>query len=232
MTQIERLKMQLKKLGLKTMANIFEEEAEKAAKTNMSYTGFLARLVEEEMVSKAERSINAKIAKAKFPCIKTLESFDFSFQPTLPATRVKELAQLGFLDRAENVIFVGPSGTGKTHLAISLGVKACMARKRVLFTTVSALLDQLAASTVDKSLGHRLEALSRLDLVIADELGYMPIDPQKANLFFQFVSARYEKGSIILTTNQQFDRWVFLQQTNSSTVGAIFLAMTLLLLLY
>ena len=128
MTEVERLKQQLRKLGLHTMAAIFEEEAEKAARSQMSYTAFLARLADEEAAAKAERSINAKVAKARFPAIKTLESFDFSFQPSLPAAAIRELAELGFLDRAENVVLVGPSGTGKTHLAIALGIKACMAR--------------------------------------------------------------------------------------------------------
>ena len=207
MTEVERLRQQLKKLSLHTMAAIFEQEAEKAAKIQMSYTAFLARLADEELAAKTERSINTKVAKARFPAIKTLESFDFSFQPSIPVATIKELAELGFLDRAENIVQVGPSGTGKTHLAIALGLKACMARKRVLFTTVHALLEQLVAATVDRSLGSRLEMLSRLDLVIADELGYMPVDTQRANLFFQFVSCRYEKGSIILTTNKSFDQW-------------------------
>jgi len=207
LTEVERLRQQLRKLGLHTMAAIFEEEAEKAAKSQMSYTAFLARLADEEVAAKTERSINAKVSKARFPAIKTLESFDFSFQPSLQPATIKELAELGFLERAENVVLVGPSGTGKTHIAIALGLRACIARKRVLFTTVHALLDQLVAATVDRSLGSRLEMLGRLDLVIADELGYMPVDAQRANLFFQFVSCRYEKGSIILTTNKAFDQW-------------------------
>jgi len=207
MTEIERLREQLKRLRLHTIASIFEDEASKASKSQMSYTTFLARLVDEEMVSKTDRSINARIAKARFPAIKTLEAFDFSFQPSLPAAAIKELAELGFIDHGYNVLFVGPAGTGKSHLSIALGLKACSQRKRVLFTSAMSLLDQMIATVVSHTLGKMLEALARLDLLIVDELGYMPIDNQRGNLFFQLVSRRYEKGSIILSTNKPFDRW-------------------------
>ena len=198
---------QLKRLSLHTMAAILETEVEKASKSHMGYTAFLARLVDEEVANKTDRSINARIAKARFPAIKTLESFDFSFQPSLPATQIKELAELGFVGRGHNVLFVGPAGTGKSHLSIALGIKACGQRKRVLFTSAMGLLDQLVASDVSHTLGGTLEMLGRLDLLIVDELGYMPIDTRRSNLFFQMVSRRYEKGSIVLTTNKSFDRW-------------------------
>ena len=185
----------------------FEDEAAKASKGQMSYTAFLARLVDEEVVNKTDRSVNARIAKARFPATKTLESFDFSFQPSLPAARIKELAELGFIDHAYNVLFLGPTGTGKTHLSIALGLKACAQRKRVLFTSAMSLLDQMVAATVSHTLGGMLEALGRLDLLIIDELGYMPIDTHRGNLFFPMVSRRYEKGAITLTTNKSFDRW-------------------------
>lgn len=207
MTETERLRAQLKRLTLHTMASIFEAEAEKASKSQTSYTAFLAKLADEEIVAKTDRSVNARIAKARFPAIKTLEGFDFGFQPGLSAARFRELAELGFLDQAANVVLAGPPGTGKTHLAIALGIKACQAKKRVLFAQTADLLDQLVAATVDRSLAKRLDGLSRLHLLILDELGYMPMDRQRANLFFQLVSSRYEKGSIIVTTNKSFDRW-------------------------
>lgn len=113
MTDLELLRTQLKRLGLRTMAQVFEEEAQKAAKTQMSYTAYLARLTEEELANKVDRSINARIAKARLPMVRTIEGFDFSFQPALPAARIRELAELGFLARAENIVFVGRPGTGK-----------------------------------------------------------------------------------------------------------------------
>lgn len=140
MAELEGLRDKLKRLSLNNMVSIFEDEANKASKSQMSYTAFLARLVDEEVVNRTDRSINARVAKARFPAIKTLELFDFSFQPSLPATRIKELAELGFIKHADNVLFVGPTGTGKTHLSIALGLKACNQRKGVLLY----LSDELA----------------------------------------------------------------------------------------
>lgn len=204
---IETLREHLKELSLKAVSAIFEEEAEKAAKAKLSYTEYLARLMQAEVIRKLDSSVNAKIGKARFPRQRTLESFDFSFQPGLNEKQIRELANLGFVQKKENVIFMGPSGVGKTHLAIALGIKACIARQRVLFLTASDLLEHLYSSMADGSTAAKLEALSRLHLLIIDELGYMPIDKQGANLFFQLVSRRYEAGTIILTTNLPFEQW-------------------------
>lgn len=207
MGEMAYLKENLKRLGMNTVAAILETEVDKAIKSQASYTAFLGRLVEEELAAKVDRSINARIAKARFPAIRTLESFELGFQPDLPIALIKELARLDFLDRAENICAVGPPGTGKTHLLTALALKACEARKRVLFTQATALLDQLVACTVDGSLGRRLADLGRLDFLVVDELGYMPMDSRRANLFFQLVSTRYERGSIGISTNKPFDQW-------------------------
>lgn len=207
MSEVERLRTQLKRLSLHTIAQIFEEEALKAAKSEMSYTAFLARLVDEEIVAKTDRSINARISKARFPMLRTLEEFDFPFQPSLSAARIRELAELGFLARAENIVFVGRPGVGKSHLSIGLALRACQARKRVLFTQAPDLLEQLLAAEVSRNLGKLIEILGRQDLLVVDELGYTPMDAHRANLFFQVVSHMYTRASLIVTSNVPFDGW-------------------------
>lgn len=202
-----QLKTQLGKLGLYSMADQFEAEADRAAKSESSYTSYLARLVEAELADKADRSINARISRARFPLLRTLEGFDFSFQPGLQAARVRELASLSFLDQAANVLFVGGPGVGKSHLAIALGLRACQARRSALFSHAPDLLDQLVAADVSHTLGKLLDQLRRLDLLICDELGYLPMDARRANLFFQLVAARYTKGSLLITTNVAFEGW-------------------------
>lgn len=207
MSEIERLRGQLKRLSLHTIAQIFEEEALKASKSEMSYTAFLGRLVDEEIVAKTDRSINARVFKARFPMMRTLEEFDFPFQPSLSAARIRELAELGFLARGENIVFVGQPGVGKTHLSIALAMRACQARKRVMFMQAGDLLEELLAAEVSRNLAKLIENFGRQDLLVVDELGYTPIDKRKANLFFQVVSHMYTRASLIVTSNVPFDGW-------------------------
>lgn len=207
MSELERIRTQLKRLALPTMADCFEREAQTAAKTEMSYVAYLARLIDGELAAKVDRSVAIRISKARFPVLRTLEEFDFAFQPSLPAARIRELAELGFLDRAETILFVGRPGTGKSHLATALALRACTARKRVLFVHAPELLEQLLAADVARTLPKLIDTFGRLDLLVIDELGYLPMDSHRANLFFQLVSHLYTRTALIVTSNVPFDGW-------------------------
>ncbi len=215
------LKEHLQILSLKTVASIFEEEAIKALKTKISYTDYLKRLIEEEVANKTDRSIQAKLRKAKFPQLKTLEMFEFSFQPSVDAKYINELSHLAFMKKAENIVFLEPPVVGKSHLAIALGIKAGLARKRVIFISTAELADELMAAYTTKTLADKLTALCRIDLLIIDELGYMPLSKEAANLFFQLISRRYEQGSVILTSNKSFENWGEIFAGDSTLASAI-----------
>lgn len=197
----------LKMLSLHRIREIYLQEAENAANTKLSYQEYLHRLVEQQVLSKIERSINAKMQRASFPQVKRLEEFDFSFQPKINEKLIRELATLEFITQARNVLLIGAPGVGKTHLAISLGIKATQARKRVLFFSAEQLTQDLAAAEVSGRLNKMLDIMTRIDLLIIDELGYLSLNKQTAKLFFQLISKRYEKGSIIVTSNKSFEQW-------------------------
>lgn len=174
------------------------------------YPGYLRWLIiipEKLYLVHWDRGIQAKIKKARFPQLKTLEMFDFKFQPCIDQKHINELAHLGFIDRAENIVFLGPPGVDKTHLAIGPGIKACFNRRRVLFISASELVDELVLALSTRTLSERLAYLCRIDLLIIDELGYMPLSRKGANLIFQSISRRYEHGSIILTSSKPFQDW-------------------------
>ncbi len=210
----KRLEAQLQALKLAGILTCYHELAERAANGKLQYEEYLSLVLEEELTGKTERSQKSKIQKARFPFIKTMEEFDFSFQPGIGEKEMLRLGALEFIENKGNLVFLGPPGVGKTHLAVGLGIKACRAKYRVLFVTAQKLIEELMLSVRDGSITQKLLAYSRLDLLIIDELGYMPISREQANLLFQLISLRYERGAIILTSNYNFDDWGKVFQDN------------------
>lgn len=205
--QLHQVQANLEKLKMNRMAKLLPDYLKTAADRNLPHLDFTEGLVEEEIAFKTERAIKHKLKRAKFPQVKTLDTFDFSFQTSISKKKILELANLSFIDRKENVIFLGPPGVGKTHLGIALGVKACEGRYPVLFFTANTLIQNFTASLADRTLDEELRRLARCPLIMVDEIGYLSIDKLGASLFFQFITSRYEKGSIILTSNKSFSSW-------------------------
>lgn len=202
-----QIESHLKALQLKGILANYREISSQAVKARLPYEEYLALVLEQELKRKNESSINTKVFKAKFPFVKTMEEFDFSFQPALNEKEVIRLSSCSFIEEKNNIILLGPPGVGKTHLAVALGIKACKAKYRVLFISAQKLLEELTLAKKDGTIFAKLLAFSRLHLLIIDELGYMPIPREQANLLFQLVSIRYEKASVIITSNYNFDQW-------------------------
>lgn len=196
-----------KKLRLPYVSEHYRSEIDNAIKTKASYEDFLYSLLKAQVMEKLDNAVNRAIKSAGFPVIKRLEEFDFSFQPQVDEKKIRELANLHFLDLAQNIVLLGPPGVGKTHLAIALGLRACLTRKKVLFLTVQNMLHQLKVAEASGRLIKTIDSWVKLDLLIIDELGYMALDKRAATLFFQLISKRYEKGSLIITSNKQPNEW-------------------------
>jgi DNA replication protein DnaC len=168
----------------------------------------LDRLFEEELATRESRRVRNALKLSGFPALRTLDSFDYAFQPSLDKARVAELASLSFLEKKENVLLLGPPGVGKTHLAIALGVKACQCGFSVYFTTLDDLIKNLSAADAAGKLKQKMRTYTRKSaLLVVDEVGYLPLSRKEANYLFQLVSARYEKSSLILTSNKSFTEW-------------------------
>jgi DNA replication protein DnaC len=181
--------------------------AERARDEGWDYEAYLAAVLAEEVSARDSHGGSARVKAARFPAVKTLDDFDFTVQTSVSRQVIAHLAQLDFLAEAQNVVFLGPPGTGKTHLSIALGVAAARRGHRVAFATAHQWVNRLGAAKRAGRLDEELERLSRIPLLVVDEVGYIPFDPEAAALFFALISSRYERRSLIVSSNKTFSAW-------------------------
>ena len=205
--QVDRIQDQMQQLKLVRTATELPQLLQEASKKELAYTDLLEELFSRELAAKQERHASMKTTMARFPFHKSLESFDFKFQPSIDPKVVRELATGRFIADADNVLLLGPPGVGKTHLAVGLGLKACALGYRTAFTTASGLITTLIRAHQENRIEEKLKQLVQPKLLIIDEIGYLPLERLGANLFFQLVSRRYERGAILITSNQSLTGW-------------------------
>lgn len=201
------LNHRLKSLRLPTVLREYGKLAKQAAAEGLDHVQFLARLIELEIIDRERRMIERRIKAAKFPAVKSLDSFDFKAIPALNKMQVLELARCEWVDRRENVIALGPSGTGKTHIALGLGLSACQKGLSVGFVTAAALVHELMEARDERRLLRLQKQMVSHKLLIIDELGFVPLSKTGAELLFELISQRYERGSTLITSNLPFDEW-------------------------
>jgi len=201
------LKHHLKQLKLPTMESECEEMALRCAKENVDHLGYLLQMAERELLEREARATERRLKTARFPNLKTLESFDFKAQPSLNKMLVNELMRGTYLVQRESIILIGQPGTGKTHLATAFGIKACQLGKKVKFFRITELITKMIEARDERTLERFKRGLVSLDLLILDELGYVPASKLGSELFFDVISTAYERMSVIITTNLPFAQW-------------------------
>ncbi|MBE0430003.1 MAG: ATP-binding protein [Thermoleophilia bacterium] len=197
----------MEKMKMDHLAPQVDSVLEQAAKKDMNLREFLTLALETEWRGRHLKGVESRLAQARLPWVKTIDQFDFSFQPSIDRKVVRELSGLAFAERAENVILLGPPGVGKTHLSIALAVKAVEAGHRVLFLTLESLIMRLTRARSENRLERQLQQLTYPKVLVLDEMGYLPMSREDASLFFRLLSRRYEKASIIITSNKSFSDW-------------------------
>lgn len=197
----------LTKLKLEHLAAQMEAVCEQAAQRDLDYQSFLCEALAVEWRGRDQKGVETRLQQARLPWLKTLEQFDFDFQPSLDRRQVRELAGLSFIERAHNVVVLGPPGVGKTHLSVALAIKAAEAGYSVLFLTLETLMTRLMKAQAENRLDRALQQLGYPKLLIIDEIGYLPLSRLEASLFFRLVVRRYERGSLMVTSNKSFLDW-------------------------
>jgi DNA replication protein DnaC len=208
-------------LRLTQIRNRYVEAADNAAKRNISHLEFLAELVETEAAAREESAVARRLRDARLPFVKTLEQFRWSHPEKINRAQVENLFHLNFIGRKENVVFLGGCGLGKTHLATAIAAKACQEGHSVLFAGAVDIVNSLSAARAASCLDKALEKYARPQLLVMDELGYLPIDKLGADLLFQVISKRYERGSLLITTNRPFKKWAEIFNNDSTVTSAI-----------
>ncbi len=211
----------LKYLKLPFMREHYQSAADQAARKNWTHIGYLENLAEGEAALRRDHSIRRRIGQARFPVIKTLDQFNWSWPKKINRMQVKNLFRLQFVADKSNVIFLGGVGLGKSHLAAALGYQACLKGHSVLFATAVDVINTLAAAQAAGRLKQELKKYIRPSLLVLDELGFLPIDKAGADLLFQVISLRYEQGALVITSNRAFKDWVEIFNNDSTLTSAI-----------
>jgi DNA replication protein DnaC len=217
----QQLTQQLKALYLSFIAEQYQPLADQAARAQWTPVQYLARLVEGETQRRQDRHIARRVAAARFPVIKTLDQFNWNWPKKINQAQVQNLFRLAFLKDKASVIFIGGVGLGKTHLATALGHAACLQGHAVLFTTAVEAINTLTAAQAQSRLKAELKKFLAPTLLVMDELGYLPIDKNGADLLFQIISGRYEKGSTVITTNQPYKNWARIFNNDATITSAV-----------
>jgi DNA replication protein DnaC len=218
---LARLRPTLKALKLPTISAECEEVARQCARERVDHLGYLARVCELELIERERKAASRRLKGARFPAVKTLGEFEFAAQAAIPEMLVRSLMRCEYIDKRENVLLIGAAGTGKTHLATSLAVEACQRGKRARFVRVTELITGLLEARDQHQLSRLKAQLGKLDLLVLDELGYVPASKIGAELLFDVISTSYERTSLIVTTNLPFERWTEVLLDASLTAAAL-----------